>query len=359
MATRQTTIAIIGGGPAGLIAALYLVRRPNTRIVVYEKQPKDAYAATPCAEGISRRTLTKLDTDTGFSSTPFIAQPIAGIRVIFPSGTHCFYHEPGATLNRDAWQRALACYAEQQGVEILYNTKIRDIGDLNSDYIIGADGPASRVRAAMGAKVDMVPACQHRMVLNRPLDYFEFYFHPMFHQTGRDQAGYGWVFPRGKLCNVGVKGTYRLLERFIETFHITGEVIESSAAPIPTNGSVFENDRMFVIGDAGGMPNPLTFGGLSPIVHSADYLYQAMGTRQPGSYTRLIKKHHFYPPYWTRKRHLFYNDDLVNRLGTIYHQLVIYPPSLTLIARTIRHPGLLLHSLRLVRHLRRIKRVSW
>ncbi|MDY6905369.1 MAG: NAD(P)/FAD-dependent oxidoreductase [Thermodesulfobacteriota bacterium] len=358
MTTRQTTISIIGGGPAGLIAALYLARLPDVRIVVYEKQTQDAYTATPCAEGISARTLLKLETDTGFCSTPFIVQSIAGIRVIFPNSTYCVYHEPGATLNRDTWQRALALYATEQGIEIVYNARIQNIEDLDSDYIIGADGPASRVRAAMNQKVEMAPACQYRMVLNRPVDYFEFYFHPMFHQSGRDRAGYGWVFPRDDVCNVGVKGTYRVLAHFLETFHITGTIIEKSAAPIPINGSVFENGRTFLIGDAGGMPNPLTFGGLSPIIHCADYLFQAIGG-QPGMYTRLIKNHHFYPPYWAQKRHLFYNHDLMNRLGTIYNQLSIYPPSFKLISRTLRHPGLLLPNLRLVRHLRRIKRVSW
>lgn len=359
MSTHQTTIAVVGGGPAGLIAALYLDRIPNTHIVVYEKQGRDTYAATPCAEGISRRTLFKLETDTGFCSTPFIAHSITGIRVIFPNNTDCIYHEPGATLNRDAWQRAMAAYVEQQGIEIIYNAKIRDIGNLDSNCIIGADGPASRVRAAMKQKVEMVPACQYRMALNRPLDCFEFYFHPMFHHSERDQAGYGWIFPRGDVCNVGVKGTYRLLEQFLETFHITGEILEKFAAPIPTNGGIFEKGRLFLIGDAGGMPNPLTFGGLSPIVHCADYLFQSIASGQPGMYTQLIKKHHFYPPYWAQKRRLFYNDDLMSRLGTIYNQCSIYPPSLKLIARTLRHPGLLLHSLRLVRHLRRIKRVSW
>ncbi|MDY6825117.1 MAG: NAD(P)/FAD-dependent oxidoreductase [Thermodesulfobacteriota bacterium] len=359
MAQKKTFIAIVGGGPAGLIAALYLARLPDTRIVVYEKNPKAAYAATPCAEGISLHTLQKLEADTGFCCTPFIARSVEGIRVIFPDNATCIYNEPGATLDRDAWQRAMADEVKNRGIEILYNTRIRKINDLEANFIIGADGPASRVRAAMGGRVDMVPACQYRMRLNRAVTCFEFYFHPMFHHHGRHKTGYGWVFPRDDVCNVGVKGPFRLLDRFIDTWRIDGEILEKAGAPIPINGSVFENSRMFLIGDAGGMPNPLTFGGLSPIVHCADFLCRAINAGRPGVYTDLIRKNHFFPPYWTGKKDLFYDDALMNRMGTIYDGCRIYPPSFRLIARTLKHPGFWRHNLRLVRHLRRIKRVSW
>jgi len=106
-------VSIVGGGPAGLIAALYLSRIPEAEIAVYEKQADENYRSTLCAEGISREKLNKLNKETGFCSSPFIARHVRGIRVVFPNRKHGTVLQDGVTLNRTEWLRGIDHEAEQ------------------------------------------------------------------------------------------------------------------------------------------------------------------------------------------------------------------------------------------------------
>jgi len=141
---------------------------------------------------------------------------------------------------------------------------------------------------------------------------------------------------------------------------LKGEIHKKMGAPIPINGTQFEDGRLFLAGDAAGLANPLTFGGMAPIIYGADFLYQAILSGSPGIYSTLIKQNGFYPPEWTARRDLFYSPtDMMNRIGRICENSKIYPPSRTLISRLARQPGMWIYILRLLYNLRRLKRVSW
>lgn len=50
--------------------------------------------------------------------------------------------------------------------------------------------------------------------LDRPRRFLEFIFDDMLYE-GKSGYGYGWVFPKEKLFNVGIAGgTFHLLDRF-------------------------------------------------------------------------------------------------------------------------------------------------
>ncbi|MFZ5565057.1 MAG: hypothetical protein ACOZBW_13495, partial [Thermodesulfobacteriota bacterium] len=197
---------------------------------------------------------------------------------------------------------------------------------------------------------------------DRPRDFLEFFIDERFY-SGPHNDGYAWVFPKKEGFNVGVKGTFDQLDRFVSAFGLQGEIVHKGGAPIAVHGTRFEavTDRrkVFLIGDAAGLTNAATCGGLNPIIACADFLRQAVGWGRAGAYTRLIKTHHYDPAYWKAVRHLFYPPEATLRaLGDILNDGPVNP-SPAMAARVALHPRMWAYCGHLLRHLKHLKRVAW
>ena len=353
-------IVIAGGGPAGLIAALYLTRLSKAAIFIHEKLPEPDYTASLCAEGLSRGKLSKLETDTGFSSRPFFARRIQGLKITFPNRKSGYIYQDGVTLNRSAWQQGMTASLRERGVVFHFGRALTDISDIDCDWLIGADGPVSKIRKQIGGTVTQKPAVQYRMALDRPRRFLEFIFDDMLYE-GKSGYGYGWVFPKEKLFNVGIAGgTFHLLDRFCEKYGIQGNILEKAGAPISINGSCFEKGHVFLLGDAAGLTNPLSCGGLSAIICCADYLARAVESIRPGTYTRLIKANYFDPAYWRCRQAVFYQPGpVLNLSGLLCDNARISPRSPAFMARFIKRPQLWRPVINIAKDIRKLKRVSW
>ena len=140
-------VLVIGGGPAGLAAAI-AIRSKGLEVVVMD-------AASPpidkaCGEGIMpsgvealRRLGVDLSSDDAF--------PLRGIRFI-GDGSRAeagFKGESGIALRRTRLQRILADRASEVGVRLRWGAPVNLASGLPpSRWIIGADGLNSRVRSA-------------------------------------------------------------------------------------------------------------------------------------------------------------------------------------------------------------------
>lgn len=160
-----TEALIVGGGPAGLAAAIAL-RQRGIDCTVVEARPASIDKA--CGEGLmpdSRETLAQL----GISLTAADGHPFHGIRFAnsvhrvdarFPSGT-------GIGVRRPHLHALLTVRAEQTGARILWNshvqlpeaasapvstyrTAIVNGQPMRFRWLIGADGQASSVRRWAG-----------------------------------------------------------------------------------------------------------------------------------------------------------------------------------------------------------------
>ncbi|MEW6077602.1 MAG: NAD(P)/FAD-dependent oxidoreductase [Thermodesulfobacteriota bacterium] len=353
-------VSIAGGGPAGLITALYLSRIPGTDITVYEKQDEGTYRSSLCAEGISLEKLKRLENETGFCSTPFIAARVRGVRVNFPNRRQGIVIQDGATLKRTEWLRGMIEVLRQRKVAVRFSERYAGPDVPDDGWLIGADGPASKIRSRIGGRVEQVPAVQYRMRLDWPKDYFDVFVGSRFY--GRSKAhGYGWIFPRDNgVFNVGAGGSYDILDQFLADYGISGSIEEKGAAPISVNGTVFERGRVLLVGDAAGLTNPVTCGGLCAIICCAGYLRQAVSSGQPGVYTRLIKRHGLFPADWNRRQQVFYlNDPQFNLVGDLCADRRVNPPGPAFFGRLAATPRLWKTCLRLGRHIPALKSVSW
>ncbi len=145
---NQTDIFVIGGGPAGLAAAI------AARLKGFDVAVADA-ASPPidkaCGEGLMPDSLEALG-QLGVTIDPEQSFAFRGIRFIGAGGTVAadFPRGDGIAVRRVRLHQHLIDRAQQLGVKLLWRTYVRDVGDVRARWIIGADGENSRVRQRAG-----------------------------------------------------------------------------------------------------------------------------------------------------------------------------------------------------------------
>ena len=141
-------IFVVGGGPAGLAAAIAARLKGFEVTVADAAQPPIDKA---CGEGLmpdSHHALRRLG--IAFDSEQSFA--FRGIRFIGAGGTVAaeFPREPGIAVRRIRLHQLLIDRAEELGVNLLWRTPVRDLHGIHARWIVGADGQNSRVRRWTG-----------------------------------------------------------------------------------------------------------------------------------------------------------------------------------------------------------------
>jgi geranylgeranyl reductase family protein len=278
-AGSHVNVLVIGGGPAGSAAARAAARQGVSVLMVERKSS----IGTPvqCAEYIPALLLGKLDVGRSFT-----VQTVKGMKTYLPDASEKITRAPGYIIHRDRFDNALARRAQEAGAEIMPATSAIGIDasgavqlkcndgrtiSLKPKIIIGADGPHSTVGRWVGAVNEhMLPAVQMTLPLTQPLDHTEVYFCPEIY------AGYGWLFPKGEVANVGLgmKRTGRSQERIVKILHrfverlkkegkITGTPTAQTAGWIPAEpvrSAVYGN--IALAGDAAGHTHAITGAGI-------------------------------------------------------------------------------------------------
>lgn len=144
----ETDVFVIGGGPAGLAAAI-AARKRGLRVVVADgnRPPIDK----ACGEGLmpdSREAAARI----GIQIPMELGFQFRGIRFHGEdySAASDFPNGHGLGIRRTALHAELVAQAERAGVELRWSTPITSIGGIHARYIVGADGAGSRVRRMAG-----------------------------------------------------------------------------------------------------------------------------------------------------------------------------------------------------------------
>lgn len=287
---------IVGGGPAGLAAAIAL-RMMGADVFVADalKPPIDK----ACGEGLmphARRDLTAL----GLNLEPDEGASFRGIRFVScangvpVSATADFKNEEGIGMRRTVLHARLAARAQDIGVRLLWNTHValgRSVllGDqpCRYRYLVGADGQSSKVRS--WAALDDGRLITKRFGFRRhyrippPSNYVE------VHWCGLGQV-YITPVARDEIC-VAVVTRHRStrMQQVINAVPCLHERLSAQEATTPARGALTTTRRLkrvakgniALIGDASGSVDAITGEGL------------AIGFRQAGLLARSLEEGSF------------------------------------------------------------------
>ena len=123
--TRQSEVIVVGGGPAGIVAAI-AARRLDLQVTVLDARMPPINK--PCGEGILPQGVAALGR-LGISLPPESTFPLRGIR--FVNGEHSvradFSGATGFSVRRVKLHQLLLNHAAEAGVEFRWGTRVMQI----------------------------------------------------------------------------------------------------------------------------------------------------------------------------------------------------------------------------------------
>lgn len=272
-------VLVVGAGPAGSSAATAAARQGASVLLVDRR--RQVGLPVQCAGYIPAMLKGELDLGSAY-----VVQKIEGMHTYVPGQAPQKTAAPGYIIQRDVFDQTLVAAARETGAEFRSATRAIALHPeghvtlssgngpayfIHPRVIIGADGPCSTIGRWVGAvNRHLLPGVQMTLPLAAPLAHTEIYFDPDI------RAGYGWVFPRGKVANVGLgmvppsggRPTVRnVLEGFIGRLEadgrIRGEPVAYAAGWIPAEplrNAV--HGKIMLAGDAAGHTHPITGAGI-------------------------------------------------------------------------------------------------
>lgn len=149
---KLDSIDVLGAGPSGLYVAQLLKRHlPQTRVRVLEQNPRGATFGFGVVFSSKALDFLEVDDHETYSLiTPYM-EHWQNMTLVHCGESVIFDGIGFASIGRLKLIELLTARAEDQGVEVLFDTKIDNIMDLKADLLIGADGVNSLVRRSRDA----------------------------------------------------------------------------------------------------------------------------------------------------------------------------------------------------------------
>lgn len=285
-----TDVFVIGGGPAGLAAAI-AARRRGFHVVVADgnKPPIDK----PCGEGLMPDSIAALQ-QLGVEIAPGEGYPLQGIKFLEKekSATACFPTGRGVGLRRPILHKKILDQADALGVQFLWETPVTGIrengvslagGDLvPAKWIIGADGGQSRVRRWAG--LDSYTQKQSRLAWRAHFDVAPWSEYVEIHWAENAQA-YVTPVSANEVCLVmASRNENRDIRVALKEFPQLASRLNGERLSRPARGTITNMHRLkrvchgnvALIGDSSGSVDAITGEGLSLSFHQAVALAEAM-----------------------------------------------------------------------------------
>jgi menaquinone-9 beta-reductase len=295
----DTEILIIGGGPAGLAAAI-ASRKRGFAVTVADgaKPPIDK----PCGEGLMPTAMEALR-ELGVAIRPGDGQVLRGVRFLdAASSVEANYSgASGFGVRRIVLHQRMLERAQECGVQLLWNTPVERLCGggaivggkaMKARWIIGADGIHSRVRnwIGLGANVRQeMRFAQRRHYRMRPwTDCMEIHW-------GQKAQAYVTPLSNDETCVSLISRHPRMrLEAAWREFPNLASYLRDAKPSSAERGAVTVTCRLgqvyrgsvALIGDASGSVDAITAEGLSLSFHQAIALADAIGKGKLANYRR-------------------------------------------------------------------------
>ena len=337
---NETKIAIVGGGPAGLQAAITIAKNGFQPIVFEEHQQ----IGTPiqCGEGMSLNAFKDFSIPT--ENNEFCVREHRQCRLIFPSNKILYGNIHAFMIKRDKFDQYLADKAIEVGAIIKTNSQVERITEDNDEitiktikdtyrtkFLVLAEGPRAHLAQQLNfPSTQLIKAFEYKIEGLWGED-LEFYF-----DAKEYPSGYCWIFPRDKETNVGIVSTAKQLkprlDSFLKKMKITGKVIKKVGGVIPMRGpkEILTKKNIILVGDTAGMVNPIFYGGIRIGMTSGkiagkvatEYLRSLEKRREysPQKYQEYLNKMQFMKDVNLKCHDFFYSrsNSFLEKLGTAF-----------------------------------------
>jgi geranylgeranyl reductase family protein len=290
MVKKSDKIVIVGAGPMGCYAGRLLKHFGFTPLILEEHG--EVGRPVSCAGIVGRDVFTDMLLPISKKS---ILNTIDGAKVSY-NGYAFLLKRPGVAHIID---RALFDQELSAGLKIEFHTKLEGIeksgpgyrlkttnGEYYADYVIGADGPNSRIRKSLrfDSNMKLYKGLQYRVKLEiADCDRVEVSYVKPF-------SLFTWLIPEGNgVARIGTicDKPSQELERFMKERNLKGEIIERNAGPIPIGTCQLVKGSAALVGDAACQIKPITSGGIYYGMKSAELMVSALKEGKLQDYERL------------------------------------------------------------------------
>ena len=307
-------VAVCGAGPTGLTAALRLRGLLGDRASVLLLDRRSPWREpVACAEAVHALTLRHL---LGDVDPAWIRTVVDGVDFFSPDGTKVRFTRRGSgyILDRARFHRGLAERCAEAGADLCFEARVVSVSAPGADgrrrlelrlpegprtvearYVVDATGPGRGPCSESGLATGSADLETAAFALATGVDHDPRYI--QLHYGSRyAPGGYAWVFPRdGRVANVGVvvgrewtarRPSRDCLALFLKERCPEAELVSRGflGGPIPCGQERLPlgENGLFRAGDAAGMVNPLSRGGILEAMKGGTYVAEALASLLSG-----------------------------------------------------------------------------
>jgi len=297
------SIAVIGGGPAGAMAAAQLTAAGRKDVLIDENLAWEK----PCGGGLTHKALERY---------PFLAEAevernwVRGCELVSPGGRRAWFEldKQIAIFSRRVLNGLLLERAQAGGANVVrdrvigigggpgaWQLRTRQ-GEVRAEYVVLAAGARNPFHfSAPLSPADLMATAGYYIPGSGDSIHISFL---------RGLEGYIWLFPRRDHFSAGICGRMSViptrqlrgtLEEFLAQrgFDLREAEFYSHVLPAPRASALrqlkLQGEGWALIGDAAGLVDPITGEGLYYALRSAELLAEALVKAAPERYSQAVR----------------------------------------------------------------------